>query len=359
LIGTNHLVDLGGSETVALEFGQYFRARGASVVAYANVIGDPMKQRFRKAGIELCDEPAAIRPLAFDLVYLQHHVAPLFEYARQSADRPATLVAYGRLAPTGYLESAGWSYEKALGDLVLANSRETSDSLVAQGCALPVKVFHNAAPAAFHRKRESLPDTPRRILVVTNHQEPSLMAAIDLLRQRAHVLHLGFSGEAVRPVTPALIGKHDLVVSIGKTVQYAIAGHTPVFVYDRFGGPGYLDPARWAEAADRNFSGRCTPHRRTPEALAEEILEGYSRGRAFAQATGPEIRRRFHLSRHLAGLAARKPSSNEARRARLGEPCFLRERLMAQHVREQAVLLKAERDHGRASERPAGSPRQP
>ena len=42
-----------------------------------------------------------------------------------------------------------------------------------------------------------------------------------------------------------LLDHYDCVISIGKTVQYCLVQGIPVFLYDRFGGPGYLNESNY------------------------------------------------------------------------------------------------------------------
>jgi hypothetical protein len=56
-----------------------------------------------------------------------------------------------------------------------------------------------------------------------------------------------------------LLDHYDCVISIGKTVQYCLVQGIPVFLYDRFGGPGYLNESNYELAEYYNFSGRSKP----------------------------------------------------------------------------------------------------
>lgn len=77
----------------------------------------------------------------------------------------------------------------------------------------------------------------------------------------------------VREVTPDLISQYDCVFTIGKTVQYCMISSTPVYVYDRFGGFGYLDAENFEKCAYANFSGR-GGITKSSEEIASEIIKG-------------------------------------------------------------------------------------
>ncbi|MCK0208729.1 glycosyltransferase family 4 protein [Starkeya koreensis] len=338
LIGTNHLANFSGSEMVCLEMAAYFRAQGHRVTVFANVAGDPVARAFRhELRIEIVTDPARVRPPAFDLVYLQHHVAGLFDYATGPDTRARTAFVFGKLGRRSFMQSGGWRHERVLADGYFANSELTGEALAALDLGAPVHVFHNAAPAAFFRPAVTATRL-RTILVVTNHDDPALMGAIDRLSATHRVRHIGASGGAHQRVTPDMIRASDLVISIGKTVPYALAARVPVYVYDHFGGPGYLTPANFARAARFNFTGRCCERLLDAQALAREIVGQYAAGLAFAAGSGPAELERYRLEPHLDALLATEASDNAARAARMAAsgPDLQAERLMATYVREQS-----------------------
>ncbi|PJG86508.1 hypothetical protein CVP05_01505 [Conservatibacter flavescens] len=83
-------------------------------------------------------------------------------------------------------------------------------------------------------------------------------------------------------VNPALIASYDVIISIGKTVQYALLGHKPVYCYDHFGGCGYLNADNFDKAKWHNFSGRGFD-KKTAEQIASELVDGFKSALQFAQ----------------------------------------------------------------------------
>ena len=120
-------------------------------------------------------------------------------------------------------------------------------------------VFHNAAPARYARPAGAPRQALRKLILVSNHLPHEVKEAAVLLRARGIDVKRWGRGGDVRNMR--LLPKHlddvDAVVSIGKTVQYALRSRVPVFVYDRFGGPGWLTPDNFDRCAHANFSGRC------------------------------------------------------------------------------------------------------
>ena len=340
LLGTNHLERLSGSETVLYEFAEYLEGLGCDLTVFANWTAKPMVRRFLKRGLAVVTDPLTVRPFEYDLCYFQHQIAGLFDYQTHHNDRVSTTIAIGRLSPNGLMESGGWAHDEVLADVVLANSAETERALRVAGTTTAIEVFHNAAPTSFHRTRRRLVhERPERILVVTNHRDPHTMAAVERLRSIVEVEHIGRSGDRTTPITPKMIANVDVVVSIGKTVQYALASRTPVFVYDRFGGPGYLNANNFSNAEYYNFSGRCTPVRMTSDDIVNRVLSDYPKARMFYAALDESVIGRYRLPTYIDKLVNREPRSNADRRASfiVRMPEVERERLVSTYVRSSYI----------------------
>ncbi|WGD30731.1 glycosyltransferase [Ancylobacter sp. WKF20] len=337
LLANAYFVTIGGSERILLEMAEHFRARGHDVTVFASVAGPPIADLFRtRLGIEIVTDPAAVTLFAYDLAYLQHHVAGLFDYRLDAASRARTAVVFGKLGRRTFMESGGWRHDRILADAYLANSELTAERLIEVGVTAPVTVFHNAAPAAYFRPDCTAGARLRTITAVTNHSDPALMAALDILERDYTVHRLGASQGGQRLLTPEMVAASDVVISIGKTVPYALAARVPVFVYDHFGGPGYLSAENLARAARYNFTGRCCERRLDASALAREIVELYPAGRAFTQKLRPTELDRYRLEPYLDALLATPGGDNAARTARLAaDPMIAQERLLAAHLHEQ------------------------
>lgn len=335
LIGTNQLGPIAGSEIVAFEFAAQFRERGHEVHLFANLSGTPMADLCRKRlGVEVITTPEAVDPLSYDLLYLQHHVAGLFAFRETGHMREKTAIVFGRLGRRTFMESGGWRHDRILADHVFANSELTAEKLKAVGTEAPVTVFYNAAPDAFFRDRPSVGGRLKTITVVTNHPDPDLFQALEVLSRTCDIRRIGQGLPDYQLVTPQTIHDSDLVIAIGKTVPYALAARTPVYVYDHFGGPGYLRPDTFANARRHNFSGRCCERRLPPDALAAEIVHDYPQGVAFARDLADAELDRFKLQRHADLMLAVAPSCNRTRLAALAaDPMIENERQLAEHVR--------------------------
>ena len=275
LICVHHLHGFGGSELICIELFEALLSDGHDVRIFCP-FPDPrfVHQAFCASHV-VTGDPREVDLGEFDLVFDMHQsICRLLDDrtidAMTKRDRP--VVAHLHLSPYEPFELPGLFFEKKFGDLVFANSAETRDSLRQYGFS-DVEMFQNPAPAQFYSNTLPAKDLTR-ILSVSNHVPKELEEAFEIISGKGIEVNRIGAPIIARRVTPEDIHKHDAIVTIGKTVQYAIRSNRPVFCYDRFQGPGWLDG--WSrETEEMNFSGRCTRRVLTAETLAQNIIDGY------------------------------------------------------------------------------------
>ena len=311
LVLTNHFSQFCGSEVVALQTAQWFAERGDAVTLAANSIGDPIRRC--AAGLALTTHVDKIELGDFDLVWCQHDLLsqlPLAAYER-AAQGMLPHIAMVSLSPYEPYEHVDGLLTLALSAEVYANSPESAAELLRRngGAIAPssVQVFHNAAPAAFWRAgHDASPGPLRRVVVVSNHPPPELMAALSALQDEGVQSRVIGLHNEVKLVEPFDIAEADAVISIGKSVVYAIAQRRPVYIYDHFGGDGWLTRANFEANLFHNFSGRPQQRRLTPEALAAELKDGYAAAASEARMLGERGDLwRLRLGAHLSELSRR------------------------------------------------------
>lgn len=77
-------------------------------------------------------------------------------------------------------------------------------------------------------------------------------------------------------ITPEILSQYDAVVTIGKTVQYALGMGIPVYNYDHFGGNGWINLENFNTEARHNFSGRHNNRKILSQEIAHELEAGFS-----------------------------------------------------------------------------------
>lgn len=320
LVLTNHFANFCGSEIVALEVAQWFRAQGDIVTLGANYIARPIQSW--ADGVALCEAPEELAFSEYDLIWCQHDMLgqlPLAAFERAAALGRAPHVAMISLSPFEPYEQVDARLARALSAEVIVNSVETGREVLRQAhrqiASSRVRPFYNAAPLAFSAP-PSPPGPLKSVLLISNHAPPEATAALAMLADKGvSTRHIGI-GHDYRLIQPADISRADAVVSIGKSVTYAIAQRKPVFMYDHFGGDGWLTPENFVHSQTYNFSGRPVRKRRTAEAIAREIHDGYADAAHGMRRLGEIMNlQRLTLDHHLSALRKRAVLSVKAWRA--------------------------------------------
>jgi hypothetical protein len=269
LILTNHLADLCGSEIQVLELYNYFKNRNHNVKVYVNIMDYPIIEYFDKN--DLLTEVEQINLDIIDIVWSQHCLfASLFQN-RIYKELHIKLISV-HLSPYEMLELCSVPYMKLLKCVFVANSLETKDKLISLGVDNDnILVSNNCAPSGYLNnlpKKKNL----HNILVISNHVPQEIMEAIDILSEKYQVSMIG--GKKPVLVNPELIKKYDMLIAIGKTVQYGLLSGIPIYCYDHFGGPGFLNHENFEVARYYNFSGRGFD-KKTAKQITIEIEESF------------------------------------------------------------------------------------
>lgn len=287
LLCTNHMARWAGSELVILELAEEFRRRHHLVTVFANEVSGELREALQLCSASIAESTKQVDIFDFDIVYAQHHVLPLLidckkEVWTQRRKRFPVFI-FNHLSPYNPFETPGPFVESAMADFIFGNSPETAERVRLFGVAFEkIEVFANPAPMSFQSEHGPSNKQLERLLVVSNHLPEELDAALKMVKNKGvQVTRIG-RHDTPKRVTPRLLRDHDAVVTIGKTAQYAVRSKRPVFCYDRFAGPGWIDSAiGYADAKNFNFSGRNSIGKRDAETLAEEIVAGFQSARSF------------------------------------------------------------------------------
>lgn len=305
LLLTNHLKNYAGSEIQILELYEYFKEQGHQVDVFANVISTPICVHFNDR--DLIDDSSIIKLDNYDLIWSQHSIlATLLSNYKKSCLK--AIIVSVHLSPSTLLELSSLSYMTNVASIFVANSEKTKDKLIEY--SVPNKkilISHNSAPKIFLRNNLIL-DTNKhiqKILVVSNHVPQELKDAIIILSNQGIQIDIVGDGYDVTRVNPTLIQQYDVIVSIGKTVQYGLLSSVPVYNYDYFGGAGYLTNNNFNEAKYFNFSGRGTD-KKTADIIAKEIVENY--GLALEFVNNFNEKNQFLLDNFMQKITNIKPS---------------------------------------------------
>lgn len=275
LISNLFLLSRTGSELHVCELSKAFIGRGWDVTAYALVIGYPTQGILEQLGVTLISygEEDKLKS-SYDLFLAQHHMVSDFLWTNTGIRFKKVVIS---ILGLGGQEALPSFYREASGFIFVSEEARDFSIRAPNLHDMPILVFPNTASRSFF----SLPATveegssfPKRIGVISNHIPMEVLGLKELIPPEIEIDYLGFEKESVE-VDPNLIQSYDLIISIGRTVQLCFAAQIPCYCYDRFGGPGYLDPDELDVHAYANFSGRSRPRKHSSAELWADISKGY------------------------------------------------------------------------------------
>lgn len=294
------------------EIASWFAKHEWKVFVFTSEFDNPIAQEFRALDFNVLvftdqDNPELIDIYPhLDFCWIHHQYLPgsFIDFLADGGEKP--WMAFNHMSPYEQLEYPVVSAaEEKLADIILCNSQETFDVLrkYFDDSIDKIKLFQNPAPVDFYEAAQKCDKTHSerlsRVAIVSNHPPTELKEAA-LLLQKKNVLvnFIGMGQDVTARVTPSLLNNYDAVITIGKTVQYGLAIKKPIYIYDHFGGSGYLSKDNFQENEHYNFSGRSC-EKKTAEQIADEIITNYLDAGDFVRSLSNDQLKRFLLDDQL------------------------------------------------------------
>lgn len=312
LVCTNHMANIAGSEIVAFEVAMCFKKNNYHVDMVVNYSDKPMSDLVQKGGINLLSTDDLPDPFNYDIVWTQHQILPLLVNHYIDNFNNKTYFVFAHLSPYEPIETLGLYTERLIANKIIVNSKETFEHLRTIGLPVNIsEIFYNAAPSDFFTTNNRKDYSLSKLLLISNHPPQEILEAIKILdiEYNISVRNIGLSGQVIK-IGPQDIQDVDAVITIGKSVQYAIASETPVYCYDRFGGNGWLYLKNYKKSEDFNYSGRCCLRRISARDIVNEIIEGYEKAKAEIYKIKNENRDKYCLDFYIRNIIKNYETNN-------------------------------------------------
>ena len=272
LLTNFEITQFSGSEITITSIASQFKKLGYTVymasLNYEEPLFSSVKTEFDVI-INLFEDEFDFSEIEFDIVWSQHTF--LLDSLIFDRGLKAKKIVASSLSPFESFESMP-VYSDDL-SLIIANSVETKKVLQDEGIK-EIELFENFSYTSYFENPKKV-DKLKKIAIVSNHIPEEMMEALELLKEKEYIVDIyGLAGQK-KLITDEILKQYDAIISIGKTVQYAMSLKIPVYIYDRFGGPGYLRKTNIEENRMHNFSGRGYS-KNTPENIVEDIISNYS-----------------------------------------------------------------------------------
>lgn len=273
LITNFEMRQFAGSEINAATIAKRFKELGYEVYMLAMYFGEPLytevKENFDYI-IDIKKNDFDFTNIEFDIVWAHHSF--LLNWLIFEKGLKAKRIIASSLSPVVPFEFIP-NYANDL-SLVLANSKETKEALINEG----IKEVHVLENYSFKKYFEQENDIKslKNIAIVSNHTPQEVKEAKKLLESNGYNVQIyGIEGKR-ELIDDKILKKYDAIISIGKTVQYAMSLQIPIYVYDIHGGEGYITLENLEKNREKNFSGRGF-EKKSAKQIYTEIIENFSK----------------------------------------------------------------------------------
>ena len=261
-----------GSELHTLEIGRLFQKKGYDVTIAVFQKAYPLLEQAGSMTIVDCLNEELDKKY-YDIIFVQHY--PVFDFLFSKYKISYDKIVVSKLSVINDLEYLPVCTSKA--DMILCVSDECAEQVYKEiGHDKRVKVFKNSISAewfehgiTFDRNRQL-----KKIAIISNHVPKELVEFSTVMGPEYEIDYVG-AEYMPKLVDAELLKEYDLIITIGRTVQQCFALKVPVYVYDYFGGPGYIDEGNFKTAEFHNFSGRGGFERKTAEEIKVDIVANY------------------------------------------------------------------------------------
>lgn len=313
LITQNSLRKINGSEVVTYELAYYMKHMGARVTIFTHFADLPMKKYFEDLDIGIVTDENDLGENIYDLIWIHHQVIPVKILV--GALKARTEFIFFHMSGSLPLERQyNYKLEESISSLSLFVSEEARDLLLPtyeNTSLLKTDIFPNPAPSSYSSLPQRNFKSLKRILVVSNHPPQEILDLKNILiKSNIKVSYMGENSSKPAVFSASKLSDYDLIITIGKTVQYCLCAGVPVYVYDHFGGPGYLTEKNIVKASYHNFSGRGFIAQ-SSDSIAHSITEDFNKSVLYQTKNRESYIKKYSLDILLPTLISRIDDSNK------------------------------------------------
>jgi hypothetical protein len=242
------MVHVGGTEAHLLTVGEHLQRLGHEVVIYAPELG-PYADHVRRCGIDVVDQLRKL-PTDCDVVFAQDTIV-----AYDVAERyPAALSVY-RVCGDVHDFQIPPQLERMVDFIVVLSDRYAR---VVEACAIKAPILRMRVPVDVDRLTPlgGIRKRPRRAVMLGNYPDRFELVKTTWEQQGIEVVQVGGVDESY-DVANAVAGA-DIVVAKARAALEAMACGRAVYIYDTFGGDGWVTPTLYHALEADNFAGQAT-----------------------------------------------------------------------------------------------------
>lgn len=327
-----HMNGFHGSVLHVLEYAEYFVKNGADVSVASMFIADEQTAFAKKLGIHLYLLQDIPKDTQYDLVFALHLFLFPYLILRGLHYKHVITMTLSAFEPLEMVPPAQlWTHfdvMTCISDEIIEMYQKRFKVHPKQFTKIP-----NHIPLRFYEHvntKRHWNAAISNVCVVSNHS----LQEVDKLKKDAPfgVDYFGTEYNNNVLITPDILLRYDVIITIGKTVQYGLSLGIPVFEYDRFGGCGYISLENIDREERMNFSGRATRVKMNSEEMLRRIQSGYGAACAEAVALKTIAWDRYAIHKLIEKQLTLLPQQRENAR-----PAFTHEGMLILNACEAAV----------------------
>ncbi|HKP20126.1 MAG TPA: hypothetical protein VJT68_01315, partial [Thermoleophilaceae bacterium] len=265
VLGRRTLVDPGGTQTYAATVAYQLERLGHDVTLATEVAG-PFAELVRARGTRVV-HPDELRG---DVdVILGHDVVMTATLAERYPDARVVFVSHSD------------SYDLQLPplvpgvvDAVVACSERMASRVRASVLDAPIVRLREPIDSDAYFATAPLPPKPRRALILSNYLQGARRDRLVTAWEGAGIecVHVGTPGELMLDPRPEILGA-DIVVAKARAALEGMCCGRAVYVYDQFGGDGWITADNYAAFEADHFAGQATDTPVTLERLTADLAD--------------------------------------------------------------------------------------
>jgi hypothetical protein len=271
LLTNNRIKDYTGSEIDTANIANYFISLNHNVDIFTLEYGNPLLKHLNEKVRIIGYENADILLDNYDLIWSHHF--PLLDYILFSKKIKAKYINYSCLSSYEPYEMPPLYYKFLTSVTYL--SKETIDCFKKQNIDMKnFSFFPNYVYDEYFKNIKTI-NKLKKICIVSNHIPQELKEAKKIFENNKYSVDIYGLGYTETMINADILNKYDLVISIGKTVNYALGLGIPVFCYDHFGGDLYITKENIKDSFNFNFSGRYKKIKLNANKIYNYIINNY------------------------------------------------------------------------------------
>jgi hypothetical protein len=289
VIGAQALANPGGTETYVATVARELERLGHDVIVTGDELG-PMAESIEAAGTRVARAPRDL-PADCDAVLAQDATMTALLASRYPD---------ARLVFVAHADRSDHQMPVLIPDVVdavVACSDRFAARMRALAIDVPIVRLRQPIDTIRFARTRALPPRPRRALVLSNYLDGERFDALSnaLEANGVECDQIGVPGRVELDPRPAMEAA-DIVVAKTRAALEAMFCGRAVYVYDQFGGDGWVTPETYPALEADNFAGQATPSSLT----ADELTADLARYHPDMGRINNELARKHHSAHHHA-----------------------------------------------------------